>query len=29
VYRFGDEALFELPNDTVHALLHLAQVEGD
>jgi hypothetical protein len=26
--RFEDEALFELSNDTVHALLHLGQVEG-
>src|SRR5439155_4266988 len=28
VYRFDDEALFEVSNDTVHALLHLGQVEG-
>jgi hypothetical protein len=28
VYRFEDEALFELSNDTVHALLHLGQVCG-
>jgi hypothetical protein len=28
VYRFGDEALFEVSNDTVHALLHLGRVEG-
>jgi hypothetical protein len=29
VYRFDDEALFEVSNDTVHALLHLSQVDGD
>lgn len=28
VYRYDDEALFEVSNDTVHALLHLGQVEG-
>lgn len=28
VYRFDDEALFEVSNDTVHALLHLGQVDG-
>jgi hypothetical protein len=28
VYQYDDEALFELSNDTVHALLHLGQVEG-
>jgi hypothetical protein len=28
VYRFDEEALFEVSNDTVHALLHLGQVEG-
>lgn len=28
VYRFADEALYEVSNDTVHALLHIGMVEG-
>lgn len=28
LYRFGDEALYEVSNDTVHALLHLGLVPG-
>jgi hypothetical protein len=28
VYRFDDEALYEVSNDTVHALLHLGAVDG-